>query len=226
MDNIAVWILFLIVGFSIVIAAYKFFGPTGLYALIAMTIVIANIQVMKLIEMFGIALTLGNILYGTIFLSTDILSEFHGKKAARKAVWIGLFALIASTIYMQITLLYTPAADDFVHEHLAAIFGFFPRIVLASIIAYVISQHLDIWLYTTLKEKFKGRHLWLRNNLSTMTSQFVDSLLFATIAFYGVFSWDIFIQIVITTYIIKFVVAGLDTPFMYLVKRWIAKKTY
>lgn len=225
MDNVLIWFVFLLVAFSVVLTAYRLFGLMGLYALVAFTIVLANIQVMKLIEIFGITLTLGNILYGTIFFSTDIISEFHGKKAARKAVWIGLFALVVSTLYMQLTLWYTPAPDDFVNEHFAIIFGLFPRIVLASIVAYCLSQLLDIWIYTRLKEKMKNKHLWLRNNVSTMISQFIDTLIFAVIAFYGLFSFDVFIQIVITTYVMKFIVAGLDTPFMYLLRGWVSSSS-
>lgn len=218
MDNLILWLLFMIIDLSMVLIAYKLFGKIGLYATIVMSIIIANIQVLKLVNMLGFTVTLGNILYGSIFFSTDLLSEFHGKKAAKKAVWLGFFALIITTIYMQIALLFKPAAEDFIQPHLVGIFSFFPRIVLASLIAYLISQHHDIWAFHFWKKLTKGKHLWLRNNASTLVSQLIDSVIFSFIAFWGLFSFDVFLQILITTYVFKLFVAVIDTPFMYFAK--------
>lgn len=218
MLNESLWIILLATNFILVILAYKLFGKTGLYFWTAVTIVLANIAVLKTISFFGFVTAMGNILYSSTFLITDILSENHSQKDARKAVWIGFFTLIATTIIMQITLHFTPHSSDFAQESLKTIFGFFPRIAIASLIAYLISQNYDILIYSVIKKYFP-KYLWLRNNGSTLVSQLLDNVLFTLIAFYGVFTWDIMFQIFLTSYIMKFIIAIADTPFLYLVKK-------
>ena len=218
MDNIVLWLLFMLIDLSAVLIAYKLFGKKGLYAVIVMSIIVCNIQVLKLVDMFGVAVTLGNILYGSIFFSTDLLSELHGKKAARDGVWLGFYTMVLATIYMQIALLFRPGMDDFIHPHMQAIFSLVPRIVIGSLIAYLLSQHHDIWAFHFWKKKTKGKKLWLRNNASTWTSQLIDSAVFCLIAFWGVFPVEVFWQILWTTYLFKVIVAAIDTPFLYFAK--------
>jgi uncharacterized integral membrane protein (TIGR00697 family) len=223
MNNVLLWILFMVVDLSAVLIAYKLFGKNGLYGIIVMSIIICNIQVLKLIDIFGIAVTLGNILYGSIFFATDLLSEMHGKKAARKGVWLGFFTLVLATIYMQIALQFAPNMDDFAHPHLQAIFSIVPRIVIGSLVAYLLSQHHDIWAFQFWKKKTKGKKLWLRNNASTLVSQLIDSVVFCFIAFWGLFPVSVFWQIMWTTYVFKLIVAAMDTPFMYFAKYVLGK---
>ena len=124
-----------------------------------------------------------------------------------------------ATIYMQLALLFVPASDDFAQPHLQVIFGFFPRIVLASLAAYLVSQMHDVWAFHFWRERTKGRHLWLRNNASTFVSQLLDSIIFCSIAFAGVFPWNIWWEVLLTTIILKIFVALMDTPFIYLARR-------
>lgn len=234
MLNELLWLLLLLVTFIIQILAYRFFGKNGLYAWIAVAIILANIQVMKTVGFFGLVTALGNIIYGTTFLTTDILCENYGKKEAKKAVWIGFFMLISITIIMQLCLLFTPHESDTLSPALQQIFGLLPRIAIASLTAYLISQFYDVWLFNFLKQKMKGKYLWLRNNLSTMVSQLIDNIIFTWIAFVGffglfgwgqVFEWSIIIQIFLVSYAMKWIVAVFDTPFVYL-SRKIKKKYY
>ncbi|MFP4661395.1 MAG: queuosine precursor transporter [Halanaerobiales bacterium] len=215
--NFIYWIILLLVNFSLITIAYKLFGKFGLFAWIAMAGVIANIQVIKTIELFGLVTTLGNIVYATTFLVTDILSENYGKKAAIKAVYVSFFILVSATILMQIGLAFTPHQSDFSQQALSTIFGFFPRVVVASLAAYLVSQTHDVWAYHFWKKKFpKFSQIIIRNNLSTMISQLLDTLIFCFIAFWGVYEFNVFMDILITTYILKWIVAVLDTPFVYL----------
>lgn len=117
---------------------------------------------------------------------------------------------------MQITLLFTPHASDFAHDSLFTIFSVLPRIAFASIVAYVISQKHDVWAYAKWKKKYNK--IFISNNLSTLVSQSIDSLIFTIIAFLGVLPLNVMIQIFISTYILKTVIAILDTPFVYLAK--------
>jgi len=211
----------LVVNFSFIIVIYRFFGKTGLYAWVPIAAIVANIQVVKLVQIVGITATLGNIVYASSFLVTDILSELYGKKEAKKAVYLGLFSLVAMTVLMNLALCFTPAPDDFAQENFKNIFSFMPRIAGASFIAYFISQSHDVWAYEFWKKQFpSARYLWLRNNASTMVSQFIDSSLFTIFAFWGVFPPMALFEIFWTTYLLKWVVGAADTPFIYLAKRW------
>ena len=163
---------------------------------------------------------------GYTFLATDILTEKHGVKEARKAVFIGFFTLIMTTLIMQITLAFIPDESDTLSPALEQIFGFMPDVMIASLTAYLISQLHDVWAFEFWKRKTKGKHLWLRNSASTMVSQLIDNVTFTTL-FFVVFNPQ-FVQslglqgifeIFITSYVMKFIVAVFDTPFIYLSKR-------
>ncbi|MFW6224911.1 MAG: queuosine precursor transporter, partial [Bacteroidota bacterium] len=217
--NELIWFFFMIADLSIALFIFRLFGKKGLFLLIAANIIICNIQVLKTVELFGITATLGNILYGSIFFATDVIGEIYGKKEAKRAVFIGFSSLLIMTLYMQIALLFQPAPEDFASGHLEALFGFMPRIALGSLIAYLVSQLHDVWAFQFWKEKTKGKFLWLRNNLSTLVSQMIDSLIFCLIAFLGLLPINIWFEILITTYLFKLIVAIFDTPFIYLAKR-------
>ncbi|KGP93078.1 hypothetical protein N780_12200 [Pontibacillus chungwhensis BH030062] len=219
--NEILWIVFALINFSMLTLIYKGFGRQGLFVWIGMATVVANIQVTKTIEMFGLTATLGNIIYGTVFLATDILNEKYGKEEAKKAVWLGFFTLISMTVMMQIAVKwFTPVGTE-VQTALETIFGLLPRVAAGSLVAYIVSQYVDVFIYSKLKSMFAGdRLLWVRNNGSTMISQLLDSFVFTLIAFLGEVPTNVWFEIFITTYVIKFIVAALDTPFLYLAKRF------
>jgi uncharacterized integral membrane protein (TIGR00697 family) len=214
MTNNTAWILLLIVNYSLIALAFRFFRRQGLFVWITLASILANIQVIKTIELFGFVTTLGNVMYGTSFLATDILSECYGEKEARKGVFIGIFSILATTLIMQVCLQFVPHASDTTSEALQTIFSLLPRIAFASISAYVVSQNFDVWFYAFLKRKYP-KLLWLRNNVSTMVSQLLDNSIFTLMAFWGVFNADIIWQIFAATYVMKWVVAILDTPVIY-----------
>ncbi len=216
-SNEILWSVLLLVNFLSIISAYCFFGKTGLYIWIPIATILANIQVLKMVDLVGVGVTLGNITYASSFLVTDILSENYGKEAAKKAVYIGFFSLITTVVIMNIALAFTPNQFDFIQDSLKNIFAILPRIACASLIAYAVSQLHDVWAYDFWKRRLpKTGSLWLRNNASTMVSQLIDSLIFTTIAFWGILPKNEFIQILITTYVLKLIVAAIDTPFLYL----------
>jgi len=215
MINELLWIGSIIVSFFMVIIAYRLFGKTGLFVWMAIGVIIANIEVMKTVRVFGMVTALGNVIYSSLFLVTDILNENYSKKDAQKAVWMGFFVLISVTILMQITIHFIPDESDFLSEHITKLFEFLPRIAVASLIAYLISQSFDVLLFAKLKKIYKRKFLWFRNNSSTIISQFIDTTIFTLIAFTGIFSWSIILQIFITSMIMKIAIAFFDTPFIY-----------
>ena len=218
MTNELLWFGLMILCYLAVLLIYKLFGRKGLFAWVAMSIILANIQVMKTIQIFGLVTAEGNIVYSSIFFVSDILNEVYGKNEARKAVYVGFFVLVMTTVIMQVTLMFIPDSSDTMAPHLAAIFGFMPRIALASLAAYICSQMYDIWMYAFIK-KYHGRKLlWLRSNVSVIFSQLIDNTMFTIIAFYGIFSWDIILQIYVTSLMLKIIVSFVDTPFLYVAR--------
>ncbi len=213
------WLVMLLVNFLLILSVYQLFGKNGLFVWIPISAIVANIQVIQTIELFGYVATLGNIVYASSFLVTDILSEKYGKKEAQKAVWIGFFSVISMTVLMWLALRFMPINDAMSQEtykSLTSIFSFMPRIVLASLSAYLLSQLHDVWAFHFWKVKLNEKHLWFRNNMSTMISQLIDSAVFTVVAFWGIYPTEVLIEIGATTYLLKWLVAAADTPFVYL----------
>lgn len=221
MPNEVIFILSVLFYLGSVLLLYKLFGQKGLYIFTIFSTILANIQVCKCIDLFGLSTTAGNVLYAATFLVTDILSERYGKKAAGKAVVYGFSITLLWVIGTQMTLLFTPNASDYISSSLEVVFGLVPRIAIASLIGYVASQSVDVFLYHYIWKKTgnNSSKLWLRNNLSTMTSQAIDTILFTTLAFWGTYPTSVFISILLTTYLFKAVVALMDTPFIYLARK-------
>lgn len=217
-------IVSLFVIFGSVLIWYKFFGKTGLYCYIAFATVVANIEVLLLVEAFGINQTLGNVLFASTFLATDMLSEFEGKKEANKAINVGIAATITFVVISQSWLIYRPAADDWASESFHIIFSMTPRIMIVSVIVYALVQKIDVFLYhhwwKLTEKKFgdKRRFLWVRNNFSTLISQLINTILYNLLAFGGIYDASTLIQIMISSYIIFVVTSLLDTPVMYLTR--------
>lgn len=211
--------------YGAVLAAYRLFGKTGLFAMTALVTVFANIEVLMLVDGFGMKQTLGNVMFASSYLITDILSENEGKKAASKAVWIGVFTSVAMVLFTQYWLLYTPSSEDWAAEHIKAIFSTTPRLLLASFLGYVVSQRFDVWLYhrwwalTTEKTGDSTKLLWLRNNASTLISQVINTVIFTLMAFWGIYDKNTLFAVMLSSYVIYVFTSLLDTPAIYLSRR-------
>lgn len=215
-------ITLLIAGFSTVLG--KRYSVVFPIAAMACLIVIANIVASKFVVFGPFTVSAGVIAISSTFFITDILSEKWGKKTAQLAVWVGFFCNLLLVISVWIVIAW-PAADfslDYATKF-KEVLGPTPRIVLASMTAYLISQHHDIWAFHFWKKKTNGKLLWLRNNASTIVSQFIDIIIFSVIAFVGVLATGELIAIIIGEYIVKVIIALLDTPFMYAIVKIIDK---
>lgn len=206
-----------------VLFCYRLFGKHGLFAFSATATVLANIEVLILVDAFGMEQTLGNVMFASTYLITDILSENESKKDASKAVYIGIFTSIAMLVLTQLWMLFTPAASDFVMPSIKQIFSTTPRLMLASILGYAVSQRFDVWLYhawwkLTARGGDSRRMLWLRNNGSTLVSQLVNTILFTTVAFLGRYDTATFISIMVSSYVIYIFTSLLDTPIVYIAR--------
>ena len=206
-----------------VLFCYRLFGKHGLFAFSATATVLANIEVLILVDAFGMEQTLGNVMFASTYLITDILSENDSKKDASKAVYIGIFTSIAMLVLTQLWMLFTPAASDFVMPSIKQIFSTTPRLMLASILGYAVSQRFDVWLYhawwkLTARGGDSRRMLWLRNNGSTLVSQLINTILFTTVAFLGRYDAATFISIMVSSYVIYIFTSMLDTPIIYIAR--------
>ncbi|AQL56190.1 queuosine precursor transporter [Abyssicoccus albus] len=212
-------IIELFIIFTLLVLSYKFFGRTGLIFWVGFGIIIANLQVLKAVDVLGFEATLGNIMFASLYLATDILNEKYGRNVAKKAVWMGLFSMIAFTLISQITLVFTPSKSDFAHEHLEVILGLVPRIAIASAISYVIGNFFDVWVFNKIRTLVRAdRKFYIRAIGSTSLSSIIDTALFALIAFYGTYPNEVVLNIFITTYILKLLTTVFNVPFGYIAK--------
>ncbi len=211
-----------IIIYGMVLIAYILFGKKGLFVFNGVATVLANIEVLILIQAFGMEQTLGNVLFASTYLVTDILSENEGKKEASKAVWLGVMATVMMLVLTQYWRLYIPSENDTVMSSIQTIFSSTPRLIIASFIGYVVSQRFDVWLYhvvwnyTSKKCGESSKYLWLRNNVATLTAQMLNTILFSIIAFAGTYSRETLISIIASTYVIYIFTSLLDTPVVYL----------
>lgn len=181
-------------------------------------LVMSNLFGGKIISVLGFTVAGAIITYPLTFLSTDIIGEIWGKQEANDCVKIGIIVQLIFLVLGYLSLAIPPQeASESLQQSLTVVLNQGLRMTLASLGAFSVSQFLDVFLFHKLKESCNGKKKWLRNNLSTMTSQLVDTLIFITIAFYGVV--DNLPAMVLGQYVIKLLLALGDTPFFYFFTR-------
>ncbi|AEK19791.1 queuosine precursor transporter [Methanococcus maripaludis] len=193
-----------------------------LKALFYTCMILANVIAVKIGSFWGYVMTVGILTYPITYLMTDIISECWSKEEARNTVIFGFVLSIISVIVTQSAVL-VPNAPFYDGSAFDAVFNFVPRVVLASLMAYFVSQNIDVSLFHKIRSYTGKKHLWIRNNISTMVSQLFDSFLFISIAFYGILPIDAIITMIGVQYGFKFIIAIMDTPFIYLGRHWIEK---
>ncbi len=216
------WLTTLILDLAATVTLYRFFGKTGLQVAIATAIILANLQGPKLTIIFGVETTLGVIFYSSIFFATDVLSENYGRAEANKAVRMGFAVSIIVLVMLSLAMLYLPSdrpntaqfSND-IHNAFGTILNFTPRFIVGSLLAYYISQSFDVWAFHQIR-KFTGeKWLWLRNNLSTMCSQILDTAIFSLVAWWGTVDLVTALKLGAAKYVFKLVIAMIDTTFIY-----------
>jgi len=224
------WILTVFTDLGFAVLCYRLFGRTGLYGVIVFSLLLANIMGPKLTVIAGLQTSMGVILYSSIFFATDLLSEKYGHKEAQRAVLLGFFVSIALVVMTQISMLFLPsempqtsAFAQSVHEATVTLFDYTPRFVFGSLLAYLISQSFDVWVFHRIRSATNGRHLWLRNTGSTLLSQAIDTLIYGLVVWWGLVDLVTALQLAGAKYVFKFAIAVIDTPFIYLACRWKAR---
>ena len=221
------WLFTLALDLSLTLLMYRLFGRLGLTAAIVLAILLANLQGPKLTVIMGMETSLGVIFYSSIFFATDLLGEKHGRAVASQAVMLGFGVSVIVVVMMSVSLLYLPSTrpeslvlSGEIHAAFSRILDFTPRFVFGSLLAYLLSQSFDVWFFHKVKEWTRGEHLWIRNNLSTITSQALDTVLYAVIVWWGIFDLVTAFQLALAKYVFKVFIAAFDTPFIYWARGW------
>lgn len=186
-------------------------------------LIVSNIGATKLIAVGPLITDGGAFLFPLVYMVGDVLSEVYGWRATRRAIWLafGLSALAAGTFWL---VQQAPPAPDWPHQAaFESVLGFVPRIVAASLAGFLVGQMLNAWVLVRIKARTHETRLWLRLLGSTAVGEFADTLVFCTVAFYGVITGWTFVNYVITGYVYKVAVEVLVLPVTYrviaLVKR-------
>jgi len=222
----ALWLMTLVIDLAATGLLYRFFGKAGLQVAIATAIILANLQGPKLTIIFGMQTSLGVIFYSSIFFATDVLSENYGRAEANKAVRMGFAVSLIVLIMLSLALLYLPSTNpetaaysSSIHEAFATIVNFTPRFIFGSLLAYYVSQSFDVWAFHKIKQMTGERWLWLRNNVSTMSSQVIDTLIYSLVAWWGIVDLRTALALGAAKYVFKLGIAMIDTIFIYWAKR-------
>lgn len=217
------WLLLTMILATAIACLSRHFGKELLIGAFVGSLVIAIVIAGKLgVVGFGIdaGISASLFIFSMTFVFTDVMAELHGPRFARLAVFSGAccYPIIFLSTYFASK--WEPHPFYANQEEFATIMSTTMRVVIASAAAYVVGQFHDIWAFEFWRRKTKGRHLWIRNNLSTMASQLLDTVTFYSIAFYGVFPIG---ELIVVTYLLKLVIAALDTPFVYFACWYISR---
>ena len=217
--------LFLCCGI-LILFMMRLFGATGLMVYSSLAVVVANIQVQKAstFEFFHEPIALGTVVFSSIFYVSSILAEYYGKAEAKKSVWLSFTSMILITLFMFLTLGFKPAVGfQESHNAMCLLFLPAPALLISSLIAYVIGQQNDIWLFSLLSKLTGGRALWLRTFVSTLIAAFLDNVVFSVLA-WMIFSshplpWKtVFFTYILGTYVIRLFMAFMGIPFLYIAR--------
>lgn len=216
-----------------ILGMLRYFGAAGLYVYNAIAIVVANIQVLHAAKFIFSPepVALGTVLFATTYLVSDILTEHYGPETAKHALWLSFISQILVTFLMILTLGHTPLSEGFnppeanvyTSSNYMAMLKLFtptPRLLFASLVAYILSQLFDIWIFQKIRNFSHGKYIWLRQNASTFLSGLLDSFIFSYIAWVllsptPLSFYTLMVSYVIGTYFLRLVVNLLGTPVMY-----------
>ena len=177
------------------------------------------------VGMYTFQQSVGLLPYPITFIVTDIISELYGKNKANQVVTAGLFASLFMLVIVTISDIIPSAPFGIGSETFSNVFGLSSAAVFASMMAYLFAQYIDVRVFHFWKKLTNGKHLWLRNNASTMFSQFIDTfIVLLLLCYFSVIPWDIFSQLLLNGFLFKVIFAAIDTPIIYGILYLVRKK--
>ncbi len=194
-------------------------GKERLYSAIIVFLILVTTVGGKIVPFFGQYTNTGNIFYASVFLATYFLIERFGKKEGVRSIWVGVISVIVFSFLVRISVLLVGSPDTaLINDSFRIAFSPVPRIAFASLFAYIISQNINVYLYIYLKEKMRGKRLWLRANISNAVAQTVDSIIFFTFAFLGSIPFSNVLGILVTGLLTKIIFMMIASPLLNLNK--------
>lgn len=197
---------------------YLILGALFVASLVASNLIFQKFFYWDFFGLYTFEISVGILPYPITFLITDIISEVYGKRKANQIVTIGIFASFFSMLIVFVSGIvpatdWSPVSDTLFNK----VFGATAIAILASMLAYLFAQYIDIQLFHFWKRLTKGKHLWLRNNFSTFLSQFVDTFtVLILLCSFGKIEWKLFSSLLLSGFLFKVLIAALDTPLLYL----------
>lgn len=198
-----------------------------LFALFVASMVIVNTLGTKITTILGVRVSVGIFFVPVLFLVTDVIGEVYGRKEATTFVNMATLMLVLLFVMTFVCIRVKPNDGWNMQEQYAAVFGSSLRMTIASLVSFVVAQELDVFMFEFWGKVTKGKALWVRNNLSTIVSQLLDTTIFEFIAFWHLtpkFTTSYVISLIIPYWLFKVVFALLDTPFCYLGVWWLSGK--
>lgn len=200
--------------------ARRYNRPDALIGLYVALVVISNIVAVKAVAFnFGFSTFFApaaTLIFSVTFLLTDMVNEKFGRKETERMILIAIVANMAQALFSYMAVQATPAPFYAGQEAFASIFGQVPRIVIAGLIAFYVSENADAYIFQWFRKLTNGRQLWMRNAFSTLPSMLLDSVIFVTLAFYGVLPIG---PLILGLTLVKWLVGVIDIPFMYLSRK-------
>jgi uncharacterized integral membrane protein (TIGR00697 family) len=198
-----------------------------LFALFITSMVLVNTIGTKIISLFNVRLSVGIFFVPILFLVTDIIGEVKGKKRALFFVRTSIIMLIFLFLMVALCVAIPPHSSYHLNTEYSNIFGSTLRMTLASLLSFTVSQNIDVFIFSLVKKITKDKHLWIRNNVSTMISQLFDTTIFMFVAFYHIndkFNAAFIVSLIVPYWIFKVLFAIIDTPLCYLGVKWLKKE--
>lgn len=197
-----------------------------LKAVYVTVIILSNLLGAKVITLFYVPLSVGIFMVPVAFLITDIIEDVRGKRDVHQLILVTVIALLITFLYTALSVILAPADRYIFNEEYTIIYGNSLRMIIASLIAFILAQLHDVFTFEKVKKLTKGKYIWMRNNISTFLSQIIDTTVFMFIAFYQVtpkFDVPYIISMIIPYFAFKVIFAFIDTPLCYLGIFWLKK---
>lgn len=203
-------------------SGYRYFH--GVAMLFIASLLIGNTLAVKIIQVGNFTLPAGILCFPVAYIVNDCLTEVYGYEKTRSVIWWGFFCLALMSLLYYIATLLQPAPFWTDQPAFERLFGFAPRIAIASFIAFLVGSFLNSWVMSSMKVKTKGKRLWTRTIGSTIVGEGADSLIFNCVAFLGIFQFADVMQIALSGFVLKTLYEIVMTPLTYAAVGWLKRK--
>jgi uncharacterized integral membrane protein (TIGR00697 family) len=220
--NEALFFIHALVVITFILTSLRYGNSYSLITLVAVQAILANLFVVKQMEMFGMIVTCSDVYSIGCILSLNLLQEYYGKDLAKVAIRISFFGLIFFTLMSQFHLWYIPSLSDLTQSSFQTIFDSTPRITLASIAVFYVVMKLDVTLFSWLKNQFSGNSFSQRVGISLILSQLLDTILFSFVGLYGLVE-SVF-DIIVISFFVKCIMIVCSTSMVALTKKLVKRE--